>query len=74
MNMTFEHVPTPEDFEKRKDSQTKNVIMVTIGKEIFIALGNVGTHCFIEPFMSSTSTYYMVRVRWYLPCSVEYQR
>jgi hypothetical protein len=74
MNMTFVHVPTPEGFEREEGSRTNNLIRGMIRKEIYIALGGVGTHYLIESFLDTTSTHYMMRVRWYVPCSIKYPR
>jgi hypothetical protein len=74
MNMTFEHVPTPEGFEKEEGSLLTNLIEGMLGKKIYIALGDLGTHFLKDSFLDSTNTYYMMRVRWYVPCSVKYPR
>jgi hypothetical protein len=74
MNMTFVHVPTPNGFEMDDGSLISNLVMSMIGKEVYIALGNVGTHILAVSFLDSTNTYYMMSVRWYVPCSVKYPR
>ena len=74
MNMTFEHVPTPENFERQRVSQTNNLVKGMIRKGIYIALGDVGTHFLMDSFLDSTNTHYMMHVRWYVPCSVKYPR
>jgi hypothetical protein len=75
MNMTFVHVPTPEGFEcEGGDNLMKNLIKGMYGKNIYIALGNVGLHYLMDSFIDSTNTYYMMGVRWYVPCSVKYPR
>jgi hypothetical protein len=73
MNMTFVHVPTPAGFEMQEGS-VNNVIKSMIAKEIYIALGCVGTHYLMESFFDSTNTYYMMNIRWYVPCSEKYPR
>jgi hypothetical protein len=74
MNMTFLHVPTPEGFEMEEGSLTSKLVLGMIGKKIYIALGNVGIHFLMYPFFVSTNTYYLMRVRWYVSCSVKYPR
>jgi hypothetical protein len=74
MNMTFVHVPTPDGFEMEDGSLISNLLTGMIGKEIYIALGDVGTNFLAVSFFDSTNTYYMLRVRWYVPCSVKYPR
>jgi hypothetical protein len=72
--MTFELVPTPEDFERKEGSQLHNLLMCMNEKEISIALGKVGTHFFMNSYLESTNPYYMMSVRWYAPCSAKYRR
>jgi hypothetical protein len=74
MNMTLFHVPTPAGFEMGEGSLTGNLVQGMFGKEIFIALGNVGTHFSVVSFLESTNTYYTMTIRWYVPCSVKYTR
>ena len=74
INMTFVHVPTPKGFEIEDGSLRTNLIIGMLEKEIYIALGNVGTNFLIESFIDSTNPYYMMRARWYVPCSVKYPR
>jgi len=71
--MTFIHVPTPQDFEIEK-GLTSNLIGAMLAKETFIALGEVGMHYLIDPFLDCTNSYHMMRIRWYVPCSVKYPR
>jgi len=73
MNMTFVYVPTPDGFEIQK-GMTDNLIRSMLAKEAYIALGDVATHNLIEPLLDFTNSYYTMRVRWYVPCSVKYPR
>jgi len=73
MNMSFVHVPTPEGFEMEKGS-VNNLSRAMFEKEVYIALGNVGTHYLKVTVFDSCNSYYMLRVRWYVPCSVKYPR
>jgi len=74
MNMTFDHVPTPKGFEKEDGSLLSSLVDGMIRKEIYIALGDVGTHFLMVSFLDTTNTYYTMSVRWYVPCSVKYPR
>jgi hypothetical protein len=74
MNMSFVHVPTPKGFERGKGSHLTNLVMGMLGKEIYIALGVVGTNYLIVPYLDSTNTYHLMSVRWYVPCSDKYPR
>jgi len=74
MNMTFVHVPTPEGFENMGRSVLKNLVLGMYGKEIDIALGNIGTQFLINSHFDCTNTYNLMTVRWYVPCSVKYPR
>ena len=71
MIMTF--VPTPEGFETEEE-WVINLIRSMVVKEYYIIIGNVGNSYLINQFFSSTNTYYMMSVRWYVPCSVKYPR
>ena len=73
MNMTIFLVPTPEGFEIEKKT-TGNLIKTMLAKEVYIALGNIGTRYLIDPFLDFTNFYYIMSYRWYVPCSVEYPR
>jgi hypothetical protein len=73
MNMTFVHVPTPQDFEIGK-SVAFSFIPALIEKKAYIALGAVGSNFLLNSYFDVTSTYNIIRVRWYLPCSVKYPR
>jgi hypothetical protein len=71
--MTFVHVPRPNIFEIQKVVVT-NLIVAMLSKEIYIALGALGTFYFNDPFFDYTDTYYTMKVRWYVPCSDKYPR
>jgi len=73
MNMTYVSVPIPEDFEKEKN-YANNLISSIFVKDYYIIVGNVGNYFLSNPFFSSTNTYYIMTVRWYVPCSVKYPR
>jgi len=73
MNMSFVHVPTPEGFEM-EEGLVDNLIGAMFEKEAYIALGNVGTNYLKVSDFDSCNSYYMLRVRWYVPCSVKYPR
>jgi hypothetical protein len=73
LKTTFVHVPTPEGFES-DEGLTNNLISAMIAKEVYIALGAVGTHYLNHPFLDSTNSYHTMRLRWYVPCSVKYPR
>jgi hypothetical protein len=73
MNMTFVYVPTPNDFEI-ENSVVTNLIWFMFEKVAYLALGNIGTHYLSVSIFDSTSSYYMMGARWYVPCSVKNQR
>jgi hypothetical protein len=43
-------------------------------KEIYLALGSVGTYYLVDSCIDSTNTYYTMTLRWYVPCSDKYPR
>ena len=45
-----------------------------IAKKTFIALGLWGTNILLVPLLDSTSTYFTISVRWYVPCPDKYRR
>ena len=45
-----------------------------IAKEAFIALGLLGTHILLDQFLDFTNSHYILRFRWYVPCSDKYPR
>jgi hypothetical protein len=59
MNMTFDHVPTPE-----------YLFGAMFSKEAYIALGNKRARYLLISFLDSTNSHYMMSVHWYVPCSV----
>ena len=71
MNMTFVHVPTQEGFEI-EGGLTDNLIRAVIAKEVFIALGFLGTHNFVDQFLDYKNSYYIMSYRWYILCSDKY--
>jgi hypothetical protein len=71
MNMTFVQVPTPMGFEIEHESFT-NLITPMMEKKAYLALGGLVTG--FVPTFESTNTYFMISVRWYVPCSVKYPR
>ena len=73
LNMTFVHVPMPEDFEF-KNGLTDNLSRAMTGKDVFIALGNLGTRILIDPFLESSNSHYTMTYRWYVPYSDKYSR
>ena len=73
-NMTFVHIPTPDGFEIGESCVLNNLIRGMIKKEINIALGDVGNYLLEDSFLDSMNSYYMLRFRWYVPCSVKYPR
>jgi hypothetical protein len=73
MNMTFVHVPTPEDFKMWK-GLIDNLFRTMIRKEANIALGEVGTHFLIDSFFDYTNTYNKGIAQWYVPRSDKYPR
>ena len=73
MNMTFFHVPTPEGFEIEQ-ALTNNLTEATIAKKAFIALGLLATHILLDPFLDFNNSHYILRFRWYVPCSDKYPR
>jgi len=74
MNMSFVHVPTPEGFEKEGETINTNLLIGMFRKEIYIALGGVGAQNLMNSYIDTTNSYYMMSVRWYVPCSVKYPR
>jgi hypothetical protein len=73
MNMTFVHVTTSEVFEGNEISIC-NLIKGIFAKKFYIALGDMGKHSMIQPFMEFTNTYLFVNTRWYVPYSIKLLR
>jgi hypothetical protein len=74
MNMTFVYVPLPESFELGVGNLENYLVMRMIAKEIDIIIGNIGKFFLTNPMFESTSTYDMMSIRWYVPCSVKKPR
>jgi hypothetical protein len=74
MNMSFVHVPTEEGFATGNGSVATKLFQGMFEKEIYVALGNVGTNYLMNAYIDSTISYYMLSYRWYVPCSVKYPR
>ena len=74
MNMTFVYVPIPESLELGVGNDINYFIQCMMTKECYMIIGNVGTLFLKNPFFDSTNTYNMMRIRWYVPCSVKYPR
>jgi hypothetical protein len=74
MNMTFAYVPKPKGFEFYGGLQAKNLVMDMYSKKVYIALGNVERDFLRDNFFDITNTHYIMRTRWYVPCSVKYPR
>jgi hypothetical protein len=72
MNMTLFHVPAPKGLETGET--VDNLVNGMFGKEIYIALGGLGTYFLLVSLFESTNTYYTMTFRWYVPCSDKYPR
>ena len=68
MNMTFEFV-----LESEKVAG-EYIMRSVFLKYYYIIVGNVGNYLLLNPFYSSTNTYYIMTHSWYVPCSVKYPR
>jgi hypothetical protein len=73
MNMTYVLVPIPEDFETEKNL-AMHIIDSLFVKDYYIIVSNVGNYLLSNPFLSSTNSYYIMTISWYVPCSVKYPR
>jgi len=73
MNMTFVYVPIPEGSGTAKIG-VNNLFRSIFLKEYYIILGSVGNNIPVNSFFSSTSTYNIMKYRWYIPCFVKYPR
>jgi hypothetical protein len=71
MSMTFVYVPLPESFELGVGNPENYLVKGMIGKEYYIVKGKVGNIFLTNALFDSTSTYAMMRIRWYVPCSVK---
>ena len=74
MNMTFHPVPTQKMFGKMGEILNTNLVTGMFGKDIYLALGNMGTHYLMNSLIDSTNSYFIMSVRWYVPCSMKYPR
>jgi hypothetical protein len=70
MNMKFARV---EGFEKEVD-WVNVLIGAMITKKADIAFESLARNYLSVSYFDSTNSYYMMRVRWYVPCSVKYPR
>ena len=73
MNMSFMQVMSQDSLETVK-IPGENLINAMIGKEVYIAFGGSGKKNFMPTQFDYTNSYYMLRFRWYVPCSVKYPR
>ena len=73
MNMTFIHVPTPEEFEKKQNS-FYHIIKFLFLREYDIIVGNVGYILLNEEMLSYTNSYDILTISWYVPCSEKFPR
>jgi hypothetical protein len=73
INMTFKHVPTPEEFQLDQ-GWTITLRKSLFKKEAYIAIGCVGTNFLEDLFIGSTSPHTIMSFHWYVPCSDKYPR
>ena len=73
MNMKLVYEFTPDTFEMNLE-KTRKLILDMFAKDTYIALGGFGTNIVSVSYFDSTNPYYMMSVRWYVPCSVKYPR
>jgi hypothetical protein len=74
MNMTFVHVPTPEEISYENGNLSDDLFWTMIAKEADIALGDMLLDTILYSYLDCTNTYYIFSVRWYVPCSEKYPR
>jgi len=72
MNMNISLVTVATRFEI--EVNWVDVMGAMVSKKGYIALGGLGTDYLSESYFDSTNTYFMMKVRWYVPCSVKYPR
>ena len=72
MNMELVHDLTP-DVEINVETMVK-LTRDMFAKQIHVALSALQTDMMSQPFFDSTNCYYVMSVRWYVPCSVKYRR
>ena len=70
MNMTFVLLETTENGVLTED--TLDAAMVK--KKVDIAFGGFGRNFFSDSYLDTTNSYCMMRIRWYVPCSLKYPR
>jgi len=73
MNMELVLIHRPNVFELSAETTSK-LIGDMVAKEMYIALGGLGTNILSVPYFDTTNPYYTMSVRWYVPCSVKYPR
>jgi hypothetical protein len=73
MNMTFLHIPTEFSFDFAH-RVTPYLILGMMEKEAYIAVVHLGTLFSSNPFLDYTNSYYMMNIRWYVPCSLKNPR
>jgi hypothetical protein len=71
--MKYVYVRTAEGFEIEQ-TLVANLVRFLVGKEAYIALGDVITQIMMLSFFDVTNIHYFSSVRWYVPCSVKYPR
>jgi hypothetical protein len=69
MNMTMVHVPTPEEAE-----WYSNLKKLEFGKETYISIGGHVKTFNWNSYYDLSSSYLVVSIRWYVPCSIKYPR
>jgi hypothetical protein len=69
MNMTYVQVPTKDEF-----AFLDSTIRSLFEKEPFIALGGFVKSIVFKSFFDYTRSYIFHSFRWYVPCSIKYQR
>jgi hypothetical protein len=73
-NMSFVYVPITKVSKKEELFDVSDLVKRMLGKEIYIALGAVGTHYMGNAFLDSTNPHYMMTFSWYVPCFDKYPR
>ena len=74
-NTNFIHVTTPEIVGKQNIYINIYIYiyicLVTslIRKEIYLIFGNMGNYFLLNKFLSTSKTYYIKSLLWYVPCS-----
>ena len=72
MNMSIRLVPLTKSFEIEVNPD--NILGAMFSRKVYIALGALGTNYLSESYFGCTNPYFMMNVRWYVPCSVKYPR